>query len=119
VLSSRATKHQPFLVDKLFAPSIEISALIKARETFQIRDIDWNKGLWEWMMRPFRFSLRSSVFEASRLSRPVSIFERSELRSSREDRKENGVKNLNGAKPFPKACSYLGFGNAYQSKEFF
>jgi hypothetical protein len=30
------------------------------------------------------------------------MFERSELRSSREDRKENGVKNLNGAKPFPK-----------------
>jgi hypothetical protein len=25
---------------------------------------------------------------------------------------ENGVKNLNGAKPFPMTCSYHGFGNA-------
>jgi len=30
-------------------------------------------------------------------SRPVSIFERSELRSSREGRKEDGVKNLKGS----------------------
>jgi len=39
--------------------------------------------------------------------------ERSELRSSREDRKENGIKNLNGAKPFPNTCSYHEFGNGY------
>jgi hypothetical protein len=40
------------------------------------------------------------------------MFEQRELRSSREGRKKNGVKNLKGAKPFPKTYSYHGFGKA-------
>jgi len=47
------------------------------------------------------------------------MFERSELRSSREVRKKNGVKNLNGAKLFSKTYSYHGFGNAYFLYYFF
>ena len=45
------------------------------------------------------------------------MFERSELRSGREERMENGVKNLKGAKLFPKtyvsAMNYNGYGNAF------
>jgi hypothetical protein len=38
--------------------------------------------------------------------------ERSELRSRREERRENGVKNLKRAKLFLKTFSYHGFGDA-------
>jgi len=38
-------------------------------------------------------------------SRPASMSERSELRSSREGRKEKGVKNLNGSEAIPKNLS--------------
>jgi len=38
--------------------------------------------------------------------------ERSELRRRREERMENGVKNLKGAKLFPKTSSNHGFGDA-------
>jgi hypothetical protein len=41
------------------------------------------------------------------------MFERSELRSSQEGREQNGVKNLNGAKTFPKTYSYHEFGDVY------
>ena len=48
-----------------------------------------------------------------------SMSERSELRSRREERMENGVKNLKGARLYPKtfvlniATSYHGNGDAY------
>jgi len=45
------------------------------------------------------------------ISIPIKVFGNGCNR--REGRKENGVKNLSGAKPFPKTCSYQGFGNAY------
>jgi len=45
--------------------------------------------------------------------------ERSELRSRREERMENGVKNLKGARLFPKTFSNNGIGNAYLSSEKF
>ena len=38
--------------------------------------------------------------------------ERSELRRRREERMENGVKNLKGARLFPKTFSNHGFGDA-------
>ncbi len=38
--------------------------------------------------------------------------ERSELRRRREERMENGVKNLKGARLFPKTLSNHGFGDA-------
>jgi len=41
------------------------------------------------------------------------MFERSELRSRREERMENGVKNLKGARLFPKTFSNNGNGDAY------
>ncbi len=37
-----------------------------------------------------------------RLGRAASMFEQRELRSRREERMENGVKNLKGARLFPK-----------------
>ncbi len=40
------------------------------------------------------------------------MFERSELRRRREERMENGVKNLKGARLFPKTFSNHGFGDA-------
>ncbi len=39
--------------------------------------------------------------------------ERSELRSRREERMENGVKNLKGARLFPKTISNSRNGDAY------
>ena len=39
--------------------------------------------------------------------------ERSELRSRREERVENGVKNLKGTRLFPKTFSNNGDGDAY------
>jgi len=39
--------------------------------------------------------------------------EQGELRSRREERMENGVKNLKGARLFPKIFSNHGFGDAY------
>jgi len=45
------------------------------------------------------------------------MFEGSELRSRREERKENGVKNLKGASPFLKTFSNNGNGDAYSSNE--
>ena len=38
--------------------------------------------------------------------------ERSELRRRREERMENGVKNLKGARLFPKTFSNHGFGRS-------
>ncbi len=43
------------------------------------------------------------------------MFERSELRSRQEERMENGVKNLKGARLFPKAFSNNGNVAAYFS----
>ncbi len=40
------------------------------------------------------------------------MFERSELGSRREERMENGVKNLKEARLFPKSFSNNGIGNA-------
>jgi hypothetical protein len=47
-----------------------------------------------------------------RQSRAASMSERSELRSRREERMENGVKNLKGARLFPKTFLNSGTGNA-------
>jgi len=41
------------------------------------------------------------------------MFERSELRSRREERMENGVKNLKGARLFPNTFSNNGNGDPY------
>ena len=41
------------------------------------------------------------------------MFEQRELRSRREERMENGVKNLKGARLFPKTFSNNGNGDAY------
>jgi len=41
------------------------------------------------------------------------MFEHRELRSRREERMENGVKNLKGARLFPKTFSNNGNGDAY------
>jgi len=50
------------------------------------------------------------------------MFERSELRSRREERMKNGVKNLKGARLFPKTHAlpmiYNGHGNAYAPQFF-
>jgi len=43
------------------------------------------------------------------------MFERCELRSRREERMENGVKNLKGARLFSKTFSNHGIGNAYMT----
>jgi len=43
--------------------------------------------------------------QGTRQSRAASMFERSELRSRGEERMENGVKNLKGARLFPKTFS--------------
>ena len=56
--------------------------------------------------RPNLPSLPESFIEGSRQSRSSSMFERSELRRSREGQMENGVKNLKGVKGFPKSCYY-------------
>jgi hypothetical protein len=40
------------------------------------------------------------------------MFERSELRSRREERMKNGVKNLMGNESIPKTFANFGFGNA-------
>jgi hypothetical protein len=47
-----------------------------------------------------------------RRRRASSMSERSELRRRREERMENGVKNLKGARLFPKTFSNHGFGDA-------
>jgi len=47
-----------------------------------------------------------------RRSRASSMSERSELRRRREERMENGVKNLKGASLFPKTFSNNGFWDA-------
>ncbi len=47
-----------------------------------------------------------------RRSRAASMFEQRELRSRREERMENGVKNLKGARLFPKTFSNHRFGDA-------
>jgi len=44
--------------------------------------------------------------------------EQGELRSRREERMENGVKNLKGARLFPKTFSNNGNGDAYFTKFF-
>jgi hypothetical protein len=44
------------------------------------------------------------------------MFERRELRSRQEERMENGVKNLKGARLFPKTFSNNGNGDAYSQK---
>jgi len=46
------------------------------------------------------------------------MFERSELRSRREERMENGVKNLKGARLFPLTFSNYGIGNACTTPPF-
>ncbi len=43
--------------------------------------------------------------------------ERSELRRRREERMKNGVKNLKGARLFPKTFSNHGFGDASKPVE--
>jgi len=43
------------------------------------------------------FTIQPSPGEGSPRSGPASMFERSELRSRREERMENGVKNLKGS----------------------
>jgi hypothetical protein len=43
----------------------------------------------------------------------LSMSERSELRRRREERMENGVKNLKGARLFPKTFSNQGFVDAF------
>ncbi len=50
--------------------------------------------------------------QGTRRSRASSMSERSELRRRREERMENGVKNLKGARLFPKTFSNHGFGDA-------
>ena len=60
-----------------------------------------------------RFSLRNSLFEGTRRSRAASMSEQRELRSRREERMENGVKNLKGARLFLKTFSNHGFGDAF------
>jgi hypothetical protein len=47
------------------------------------------------------------------------MFERRELRSRQEERMENGVKNLKGARLFPKTFSNNGNGDAYMNISFF
>jgi hypothetical protein len=47
------------------------------------------------------------------------MFERRELRSRREERMENGVKNLKGARLFPKTFSNNGKGDAYDRFSYF
>jgi hypothetical protein len=47
------------------------------------------------------------------------MFERSELRSRREERTENGVENLKGARLFPKTFSTNRNGGAYTHLVFF
>ncbi len=49
--------------------------------------------------------------QGTRQSRASSMSERSELRRRREERMENGVKNLKGARLFPKTFSNHGFGD--------
>jgi hypothetical protein len=51
----------------------------------------------------------------TRRSRTSSMSERSELRRRREERMENGVKNLKGARLFPKTFSNHGIGDACKS----
>ncbi len=51
--------------------------------------------------------------QGTRRSRAASMFERSELRSRGEERMENGVKNLKGARLLPKTFSNNGNGDAY------
>jgi len=52
--------------------------------------------------------------QGTRRSRASSMSERSELRRRREERMENGVKNLKGARLFPKTFSNHGFGSAHK-----
>jgi len=47
------------------------------------------------------------------------MFEQRELRSRREERMENGVKNLKGAKLFPKTFSNNGNGDVYIQQTLF
>jgi len=47
------------------------------------------------------------------------MFERRELRSRREERMENGVKNLKGARLFPKTFSNNENGDACMNISFF
>ncbi len=57
--------------------------------------------------------------QGTRQSRAASMFERSELRSRGEERMENGVKNLKGARLFPKTFYNKGNGDAYDFIPFF
>jgi len=48
-----------------------------------------------------RLSFPKLLFKGTRRSRAASMFERSELRSRREERMENSVKNLMGNESIP------------------
>ena len=58
------------------------------------------------------FTIQPSPSKGTRLCRAASMSELSELRSRREERMENGVKNLKGARLFPKTFSNHRFGDA-------
>ncbi len=64
--------------------------------------------------QPFsRFFHHTAIAKQGTLrSRASSMSERSELRRRQEERMENGVKNLKGAKLFPKTFSNHGFRDA-------
>ncbi len=55
--------------------------------------------------------------QGTRRSRASSMSEHSELRSRREERMENGVKNLKGARLFSKTFSNHGFGDASRGRK--
>ncbi len=58
------------------------------------------------------FTIQPIAKQGTRRSRASSMSERSELRSRREERMENGVKNMKGARLFPKTFSNHGFRDA-------
>ena len=57
------------------------------------------------------FTIQLSPSSGTRRSGASSMSERSELRRRREERMENGVKNLKGARLFPITFSNHGFGD--------
>ena len=65
------------------------------------------------------FTIQLFAKQRTRQSRAASMFERSELRRRREERMENGVKNLKGARLFPKTFSNNGNEDSYTSIFFF
>ncbi len=64
------------------------------------------------------FTIQPSPCKGTRLCRAASMSERRELRRRREERMENGVKNLKGARLFPKTLPNHRFRDASRCYSF-